>query len=386
MTFSLTNTIRQIFIPAAALALAACTGGASRSGQAGAGEPRELEYARGFRVERTDDYTLVSVRNPWDTTVMLHRYVLVPEGRELPADAPEGTVLRTPLRRVVAFSSVHCGVLDVLGLAEAVAGVCESRYVNIASLQERLRQGLTVDVGEAGAPDVERIVELAPQALVTTPLDGVGYGRVEKIGIPLVEMTDYMEPTPLGRAEWIRFYGLLFGRERLADSLFAETARAYNDLKARVERVERRPKMLPEHKIGAAWYIPGGRSCAATLYRDAGALYPWSDDTRSGSIPVPFERVLERAADADVWVFKYNRPSDMTYADLEDEYAGYTRLAPFRSRNVYACNTHRATYYEDIPIHPDRVLADLVWVFHPELVPDHEPRYFHKMEEETTDR
>lgn len=373
--------IKPLFLLGAALLLAACGGGNARSGHTAQDEACALEYARGFRIERADDYTLVNVRNPWDTTQLLHTYVLVPAGEPLPESLPEGTLLRTPLQRVVAFSSVHCGMLDFLGVDETLVGICESRYVNIPGIQERLQQGLIADVGDASAPNIERIIELAPEALITTPLEGMSYGRVEKIGIPLLETTDYMELTPLGRAEWIRFYGLLFGKEQLADSLFTRTAEAYNTLKAKVAGVNGRPRMLPENKTGSAWYIPGGQSYAANLYRDAGADYPWSDNTQSGSVPLSFEHVLERAADADVWVFKYNRPQDMTYADLESEYGGYTRFAPFRNRNVYGCNTHTATYYEDIPIHPDYVLEDMVWIFHPELMPDYTPRYFRKLQE-----
>ena len=373
--------LRALFCMGVAVCLAACGGGTTRSAQDRLGEADSLAYARGFRIERTEEYTLVSVRNPWDTTRTLHRYILVPLDRPVPESLPEGTLLRTPLQRVVAFSSVHCGMLDFLQADQTLVGVCESRYVNIPHLQERIQQGTIADVGDANAPNIERIMELSPEALITTPLEGISYGRVEKIGIPLLETTDYMELTPLGRAEWIRFYGLLFGREQLADSLFAATAKSYNDLKTKAAEVNDRPKLLPEHKIGSAWYIPGGKSYIANMYRDAGADYPWSDNSLSGSIPMSFEHVLERAADADVWIFKYNRPQDMTYADLEDEYGGYVRFAPFRNRTVYACNTHTVSYYEDIPIHPDYVLADLVWIFHPELMPDYTPRYFRKMQD-----
>ena len=373
--------VKALFLLGIVWGWMACGGTASRSEQSQSYASDSLSYARGFRIERAEEYTLVSVRNPWDTTRTLHRYVLVPSDRSLPKTLPEGTLLRTPLQLLVAFSSAHCGMLDFLQADQVLVGVCESRYVNIPQVQQRLQQGSIVDVGDATAPNIERIIDLAPEALITTPLEGMSYGRVEKIGIPLLETTDYMELTPLGRAEWIRFYGLLFGREALADSLFAETESAYQALKAKVATVSDRPKLLPEHKIGSAWYIPGGKSYIANLYRDAGADYPWSDNTLSGSIPMSFEHVLERAADADVWVFKYNRPQDMTYADLEDEYGGYVRFAPFRKRNVFACNTHTASYYEDIPIHPDYVLADMVWVLHPDLMPGYTPRYFHKMQE-----
>lgn len=362
----------------ALLWLAGCGGGTRQSAE---GLSDSLHYARGFRVERTRDYTLVTVRNPWDTLRTLQRYVLVPGSLPLPDSLPEGTLIRTPLQRVVPFSSVHCGVIDYLGCNEAIVGICESRYVNIPVLQERLAAGQIVDVGEANAPNLERILELEPQALITTPLEGISYGRIGKMGVPLIEATDYMELTPLGRAEWIRFYGLFFGCEPLADSLFGATVRAYEGLKAKVKQVEHRPRVLPETKKGAAWYIPGGGSFAAALYRDAGADYPWSDNDRPGSIPMSFEQVLERGADAQVWLLKYNQPRAMTYDDLLAEYAGYGRFAAFRDRNVYACNTYDTPYYEDVPIHPDYVLADLIWVFHPGQMPDYTPRYFRKMEQ-----
>ncbi len=369
----------RLFLLSIILLLSACGSGPART-QA-AGEADQLHYARGFRVERTDEYTLVSVRNPWDTLKTLRRYVLVPADSPLPGELPEGTLVRTPLQRVVPFSSVHCGVIDCLGAAGTVVGICESRYVNIPVFQEALAEGRIVDVGEAASPNVERIMDLSPEVLITTPLEGIGYGRIEKMGIPLIEATDYMELTPLGRAEWIRFYGLFFGCEQLADSLFAETAAAYNELSKLASGSTPRPRVLSESKRGSAWHIPGSRSYAANLYRDAGADYPWADLDRAGSVPMSFEQVLERAGEAEVWVLKYNRPEDMTYADLEAEGAGNTRFAAFRNRNVYACNTNTTPYYEDLPIHPERILRDLVWVFHPELLPGCEPRYFHKMKE-----
>lgn len=363
---------------AALLLLSGCGGGSSRPVASSEGQP--LQYARGFRVERAADYTLVSVRNPWDTLRILRRYVLVPAANELPDNLPEGEVIRTPLRRAVAFSSVHCGVLHHLEQDDVITGICESRYVNIPSLRERIDSGKIAEVGEAAAPNVERILELAPEVLLTTPLEGMSYGRVEKIGIPLIETTDYMENTPLGRAEWIRFYGLFFGCEQRADSLFAVTAESYNALKGLVTDVAR-PQVISETRHSGSWYVPGGQSFAANLYRDAGADYPWSDNNRAGSVPLSFEQVLERGAEADVWVMKYNAPREKGYADLAADYAGYTRFKAFRERNIYACNTREKPYYEDLPIRPDYILENLIWVFHPDLLPDYEPRYYRKMPE-----
>ena len=365
--------------------LVALTGCGSRqanpAAESLASDSSRISYATGFRVASGPGYTQVEVADPWNPERILQRYLLVPDSAEMPEGLPEGTVLRTPLRRVVAYSSVHCGVMDALGARQQLAGLCESRYVDLDFVRQGIAAGRIVDVGDAMAPNIEQIVELAPDAILATPIDQSGYGRIEKLGIPIVELTDYMEALPLGRSEWIKLYGLLFGCEERADSLFRQTEAAYLAVKALAAQATERPKMLAETKSGGAWYLPGGRSYMANLYRDAGADYPWSDNTSAGSVPLSFEHVLERGADATVWVMKYNRPTDMTYTDLKNDFAGYASFDAFKNRAIFACNTGHAPYYEELPIHPDRILKNIVWVFHPELLPDYEPRYFHRMSE-----
>ncbi len=338
------------------------------------------EYASGFEILRAEEYTSVTLRNPWDTTRLLARYILVPGEATLPDDLPDGQLLRTPLKKVVVYSSVHCGFLNEIGVREEIAGVCESRYIDFPFIRKGIADGSIVDVGEAVSPNVEMIIQPDPDALITSPIENMGYGAVLHTGIPLVEATDYMEHDPLGRAEWIRFFGLLFDRESLADSIFTATVHRYDSIKSIAGSVTARPTVLPELKYGAVWYVPAGDSYMARLYRDAGADYPWSDHPGTGSLPLSFENVLERGVDADVWIFKYNRPEEMGYADLQNEYEGYGRFKAFRERSVYAANSGKVPFYEELPIHPDYVLEDLVWIFHPERMPDYRPRYFRRLE------
>ena len=335
--------------------------------------------AKWFTIEQGDGYTCVDVRNPWDSTKILHRYILVERDKNLPENLPEGTLIRTPLEKVVVYSSVHCGIMEALGLEKEVVGVCESRYVDIEFVKSGLKNGSISDLGEASSPDVEKIIDLAPDVIIASPLEGMGYGRVEKIGIPLVESVDYMEVTPLGRAEWIRFYGLFFGKEHVADSMFYATVKSYNNIKEIVKNVSFRPKVISETKTGSVWYIPGGKSYMANLFEDAGAYYPWRDNQNSGSYPVSFESVLERGEDADIWIMKFNKPTDMNYDNLKSEYAGYEYFSAFKKRAIFICNTGKTLYYEELPIHPDYILKDLVWVFHPKLLSDYTPRYYKKM-------
>lgn len=350
---------------------------------AATGDPPDntVMYARGFRMEKHDGYTKVSIRNPWDTATFLQHYILIERDKPVPSNLPQGTVVRIPVRKAVVYSSVHCGVLEALGVRDELVGVCETRYIDVDFVKKGVAEGRIADLGESASPDIEKIIEASPEIILTSPLESMSYGRVEKIGVPLLECTDYMEVTPLGRAEWIRLIGLFFGKEAFADSLFRCTEESYHAVKELAANVRKRPTVISETRTGAVWYMPGGRSYVGHLFQDAGADYPWKDDASPGSIGVSFEGVLEKGGSADVWVLKYNKPKDMTYGDLENEYPGYRHFAAFKNRAVFACNTAHAPYYEELPIHPDRVLKDFVWIFHPELLPDHQPRYFKKMRE-----
>lgn len=341
-----------------------------------------VKYAVGFSVYHNPDYTEVWVKDPWDTTKLLQRYILVDREKKLPPDLPEGILVRTPLKRVVAATSVHCGWLDMLGVRQEVSGVCESRYIDVPFVKAGLIEGRIKDIGEAASPDVEQLIELGPDAMITSPLSNAPYGRVEKTGIPQIKCVDYMEPTPLGRAEWVRFLALFFGKETVADSLFQKTVEAYEEVKSLVAEVKKRPTVVMEMKYGGMWYISGGMSYMGRLLQDAGADYCWKDDTHAGSFPLAFESVLEKGGEADFWLIKYNRPQEMSYEDMKKEYAPYANFAAWKKRHIFTCNSGKVPYYEEVPIRPDYLLKDFVKIFHPRLLPDYELKYYREMESE----
>lgn len=172
-----------------------------------------LRYAENLSLSATEDYTIARLRNPWDTTRILHTYVLVDKEKSLPADLPEGTLVRTPLSKAVVYSSVHCGLLNQIGALKSIGGVCDLKYIKLQEVQDGCRTGSIADVGNGMNPDIEKIIDLHPDAIMLSPFENSGgYGRVEKLNIPIIECADYMETSALGRAEWMRFYGLLFGQ------------------------------------------------------------------------------------------------------------------------------------------------------------------------------
>lgn len=340
-----------------------------------------ISYASGFTVQHFEDYTSVEVRDPWDSTRILQRYLLVDRDLSaVPGNLPKGTVVRTPIRNIVVYTSVHAAIIDQLNEADKVIGVCEPRYMDTPSIQEGLGAGKIADLGEATAPNIEKIIDIGAEIIIASPFQNAGYGPAEKLGIPIIEAADYMESLPLGRTEWIRFYGLLFNKAAMADSIFRETEQRYLALKELTKTVTSRPTVISEKKFGSSWYMPAGDSYVAHLYKDAGADYVFKDLPGAGSTPLAFETVLDKAIHSDIWLIKYNQANDMTYKDLRTEYTPYENFDAFKNRRIYTCNTGVVPYYEEFPIHPDYLLKDLVWVFHPELLPDYTPRYYRKME------
>lgn len=344
------------------------------------GDTLALRYAENLTLVECDSFTVARLRNPWDTVATLHTYILIERDRPLPGRLPEGTVVRTPLQRAVVYSSVHCSLLDELGATDAIGGVCDLRYIQLPEIQQSVRQGRMVDYGEAMNPDIERIMDTHPDALMPSPFENSGgYGRLEKLQIPIIECADYMETSPLGRAEWVRFYGRLFGRAQQADSLFLAVEQAYLTLKAQAAKTTDCPTVISDMRTGSTWYVPGGRSTICRLYTDAAARPVFADNPESGSVALSFETVFERAQDADFWLVKYNRPTDLTRADLKADYAPYARFKAFAEGRVYGCNTGHVPYYEEAPFHPERLLADLIALFHPDVLPGHSFRYFTPM-------
>jgi iron complex transport system substrate-binding protein len=340
-----------------------------------------IYYAQGFTIEAHSDYSLVKVKNPWDETKTLQTYVLVSKSKPLPKPLPAGILIRTPLEKTVVFSSVICGILNELNVLNSLVGVTDPQYIDIPFVKENLSKGIIQDIGQETNPDIERLMLVEPEVIFTNPVNEASVGALNKLNVPVVLCVEYMETHPLGQTEWIRFIGRLFEKKEQADSLFFETVRIYNELKELTATVNDRPTVFTELKYGDFWYMPGGKSYMANLFDAAGADYILKDDLNTGSVPLSFETVLDKAEHADFWLFKYYQPQEMTYKQLADKYTNYTLFDVFKKQNIYVCNTSKVTYYQELPLHPDRVLKDMIHLFHPELLPDYRPRYYARMKE-----
>ena len=333
-----------------------------------------------LRIEKAEGYTHVTVMNPWRKGEVLQSYVLVDKNKELPSSLPDGVVVRTPLQKALVYSEVHATPIAELGCVNAIGSVCDAQYFKTPEIVEGLKTGKVVDCGTVTAPLVERIVSASPDAIILSPMENTGHGAIERLGVPIIEMADYMESSPLERARWIEFLGLLFGKEAEAEAIYQRVETEYNDLKSKVADVKERPVVLSETVMSGVWYVPGGQSYRANLFRDAGAEFPWSDDTSTGSLALDFPQVLDRAQNADCWlvtVWGY----DLTRKSMLGLYAHNDKFKAFQEGNVYYVNSAVSRLFEETPFRPERLLKEYIKLFHPALLPDYQLVYYKKMGE-----
>lgn len=345
--------------------------------------PLSNDYAEGYAVEKFDEYTVVEVQNPWDTLKALQRYILVPKERELPNSLPEGVVVRTPVESVAVYASLHCGMIKELGKEHTITGICDVYYNADLDLKQRVERGEVADLGSSFLPDVEKIISISPEVIIVSPYKDKGDDKVSRLGIPIIEMADYMESVPLARTEWIKFMALFFECEDIADSIFNATKTEYNLLAEVGRSMKNRPTLFCELKTSGVWYQPGGDSYMAQLYYDAGMDYLWSDNSDKGSISLSYEEVFSRGAESDLWIMKYAEERDKTLKTLKEEFAPYENFASFKNKNVWGVNALKVPFYEEMPLYPHYVLRDLMLIAHPEMFAESETtRYFKKLQDE----
>lgn len=364
--------MHKIIILCLLLGLTAC----QHDRSAGQGEDLTLRYASLLHITRCDSFTTVEVKNAWKEQNLLATYILVPRDQKLPQQLPEGTLLRTPLQRAVLHSSIHAALLCDLHAQQRIAGIADTAYV----ISPRIKSLFSQDVADAGSsmqPDLEKLHKLNADAVLVSPFENSGHGILDRAGIPLIECADYMENSPLARAEWMRFYGLLFGQEERADSLFAAVEEEYNGLKKQVAQQQgERPTVFCDLRTGNVWYQPGGQSTMGQWIADAGGHYLWDDNPQHGSVPLDLEAVYAKAHFADIWLVKYGEYADQTYRKLEQECPAYSHFNAWKNKKIHACNTMRTPFYEETPFHPERLLKDLIHIFHPNILPSYSPHYY----------
>ena len=374
----MTKKLSYIYLLAAAmLVLSSCFRGGNTAGKVLDAQDSIITAAKLLSMQRTPHYTLVTVGDPWKGGV-LHRYVLVPRDSVLPDDLPEGTLVRTPISRALVYSSVHTSLMRELGALDAVRGVVDSQYFNDSTLAAGIKAGTIADCGNSMNPTVEKVIDMQPDAILLSPYQDASYGQIAKLDIPLIECADYLEYDPIGRAEWVKFYGELVGKRAEADSLFDAVVTAYNDVKKKAAGAQTRPTVVTEMVISGVWNVPGGQSYMARILNDAGGKYLWADDQNTGSLALDFNQVLAVAQDADYWFIKWTNINSLS--DLQGANDLNKEMAAFKNKRVYVCDTDKTRFFDRIPFHPELLLREFAAIMHPELFTDYKNQMYHHID------
>lgn len=333
-------------------------------------------YAEGYKVKYIENGCLVDIQDPQNLNSQSFHYALVTRGAKA-LNIPEGYIeIEVPIRSVICMTSLQLSNFIKLGELDKVVGITSSRHLFNKEMKQRLESGKTHKIGIEGNFDNEVIMGVNPEAILISPFKRGGYEALKEVGIPLIPHLGYKEMTPLGQAEWMKFIGLLTGTESKANKKFAEIEKKYNDLKALTTKVSRRPKVFSGEFRGGNWYAVGGKSFLAQLFKDAGGDYFMKDDTHSGGVVLDFETVYSQAAESEYWRIVNSYQGKFSYDVLKDEDERYADFKAFKDKGVIYCNMREKPFYESMPTEPEVILADLIKIFHPDLLPDYEPVYY----------
>ncbi|MBL8154428.1 MAG: ABC transporter substrate-binding protein [Anaerolineae bacterium] len=343
------------------------------------------QVAEGFSVEYFNHYKVVTVQTPWPEAEAPLTYLLVQCGTPVPDDVAADAVIEVPVQRVISMSTSFLPHLDAQGVLDRIAAIDTVLYTSNPAVQTAVEEGSILQIGGGGsgqAVNVEQVIDLQPDLILTQRFfaGDADYPALQEAGLPTVLNADFLDTSPLGVAEWGKFLSLFFNTEALAETQFAEVKGRYDALQQQTESLTGRPTVFAGTPYDGTWYMPGGRSYLAQLLADAGADYLWADDPSTGSLFLDFETVFDRAAEANFWVNV--NPYWASLADAEAEEPRYAGFAAFQNDQVYSNNARLnanggSDYFETGYANPDLILADLVRIFHPDVLPDHE-LYFYK--------
>ncbi|MDR8391807.1 ABC transporter substrate-binding protein [Aliifodinibius sp. S!AR15-10] len=344
----------------------------------------EVNFATGFDISYHEGYKRLDILNPYqDQTDTLH-YILIPRGANLPEYDVQAQVIETPVRSMIATSTTHVGLTNMLEENSVIKGITQPEYVYNKEIRRRLEQG-EVEGFSGSEFNKEQALALNPQLIMVSGGQASQFDNYRVLldsGINLLVNSEWLEQTPLGKAEWVKMMGALLNKESLANRRFNEVIERYQQLKNKVENVAEKPLVINNMPYKGAWFVSGGDSFTAQFLKDAGADYSWYDTHSTGGLRLGFEAVYEVGLKADIWI---NPGSAKSLQDILAQDSRFKDFKSFKTRQVFNNNRRLSEsggndFWETGVVHPERILADLIKIIHPTLLPDHELYYYQKLD------
>ena len=343
-------------------------------------EKGKMQYARGFAIINHPDYRELVVYNPWKSGEISAKYFLV---KDSAVKVPSGGLkILMPVKTIAITSSTHIEFLNLTKGLDKITGICSPDLIYNETIRKRFQEGKIVSLGDAFNIQIEKVMKLKSDIIIMSGYnqEDVNTRRLTEAGINVIQNNEWMESDLLARAEWIKFMAAFYDQGALADSIFNEVESRYLAVKKLTEHVKVRPSVLNGSGFRGTWYVPGGRSFMAQLYKDAGADYAYANDTTKGSLPLKTESVIDKFKDADVWL----NCNFETYKALIDADQMHGLFKAVRIKQVYNFNnsalaTGANDFWESAIARPDLLLSDVIAVLHPELMPGYQLVYTKKL-------
>lgn len=335
------------------------------------------KFAKGFSVKYHKNYKEVIVKNPWDTSSVAYNYILVQRGTAIPKNTSGKVVVEVPVKSVVPVFTPQIGFINELGCVNTIKGVSEIQYVKNENVRKRFDEGKIKNYGKAYSLDLEALIKLNPEIVIVSPFKNDKYSKLIESGVNVVCCASYMENTPLGRAEWLKFVSYFFNKEDKAEEIISNTERKYSELKKITSEISNKPTIASIEEFSGNWYVAGGQSYMSVFFNDAGGDYLWKSTPDRGSIVLDYEIILKKAHNVDFIRTGMSINSDAySREDLISSQTKFENFKAVNNKNVLYCNTFKTPYYEEGIMEPHVILADFINILHPGLLSDHTNKYF----------
>jgi len=343
----------------------------------------KIEYATGFEIIPIEEGSMITIKNAWPGSEETFNYAVIQKGTMISDTENYDAIIETPIESIVVTSTTHIPSLDMLGVSNSLIGFPNLDYISSEIIRERIENGHIKELGKNEAINTEVLIELNPDLVVGFAVEGANstMSTIKKTGIPVLYNADWTEKSPLGKAEWIKFFGLLYNKQKEADSIFSMIKENYLKAKEKAQNSEKTPTVLSGAMYKDVWYMPYGNSWAGEFIKDANGSYIWGESSGTGSLALNIETVLEQGQNAEIWIGPGQYSS---MEQLNEAHPVYSRFNAFSNDEVYSFTNRKGStggtlYYELGPNRPDIVLKDLIKILHPGLLPEHQLFFFGKL-------
>ncbi|MFT5251458.1 MAG: iron complex transport system substrate-binding protein [Flavobacteriales bacterium] len=343
----------------------------------------QIQYATSLSIYKQEGYSIVKVNNPWPNANKKFTYILKEKNGIVPDSLKQYTLIAVPLPSIVVTSTTNIPFLEMLEVESKLLGFPHTDYVSSGKTRKLIDAGKVKNIGQNERLNVEQLIDLNPAAIITFGIDNNNpmIDNLQKSGLKVLIQADWMEQSPLGKAEWIKLYGALFGKEKEAEKLFNAVVENYKEATLLVADKKPEATVLYGSMYQDHWYVANGSSWVAKFMKDAKSNYLWADTKGSGSTPLSFEQILEKGKLANYWI---TTGSFASYPEMKNSNPHYSQFDAFTKKNIYSFEsklgaTGGTIYYELAPSRPDLVLKDFIKIFHPEVLPNYSFTFAEKL-------